>query len=84
MRRRTVTIVGADTTRHVELIACGRYLGQELPSGTRVDLRCYQCNHRVATDQNSVRFHAAGAELYCNECLGVGLERLDAPDTGVC
>ncbi len=39
--------VEADTAKQVELCLCWRYQGQALPSGTRVDLRCAECNHRV-------------------------------------
>ncbi len=61
--------VGADTDRVVDLCLCWRYIGQPLPSGTRIDLRCSECKHRVAADPNTLRFHAAGARLFCQECV---------------
>jgi hypothetical protein len=61
--------VEADTTKQVELCLCSRYVGQPLPSGARIDLRCSECNHRVAADPNTVRFHTAGARLICRECV---------------
>lgn len=61
-------IVSRDAER-VNACVCWRYVGQRLPSGTRVDLQCGKCNHRVAADQDTIRFHAAGAVIVCQECI---------------
>lgn len=71
---KNITLVGRDA-HHVDLVGCARYLGQQLPSGTRVDLRCSECRSRVATDADTVRFHAAGAALLCEVCVEAAVVR---------
>jgi len=61
--------VGADKP---VVCICGRYPNTvPVPSGTRIDLKCDRCGHRVQTDSNTVALHEAGlAELVCWECAG--------------
>lgn len=64
-----IIVVDKDTAERVDIVGCYRFTGQACPAGTRVDLRCAECGHRVATDPNTVRFHAAGAKLVCQVCF---------------
>ncbi len=52
------------------ICVCGRYPNiVPIPSGTRIDLTCDRCGHRVQTDSNTVGFFETGlAELVCWEC----------------
>lgn len=52
------------------LCVVGRYPNTvPIPPGTRIDLTCDRCNHRVQTDANTVGFYETGlAELVCWEC----------------
>lgn len=68
MSKNRVIAVGSDAER-VDLCFCWRYLGQPVPAGTRIDLCCSGCNHRVCADPHTVRFHERGAIVRCNKCL---------------
>jgi hypothetical protein len=64
-----VFLAKVDGTEPVNVCVVWRYLGQPCPPGTRVDLRCGECGHRVCANPNSVRFHEGGATILCRECV---------------
>ncbi len=57
-----------DTRTYPKLCISWRYIGQRVLSGTRIDLCCAECGHRIAADPDTQRFHAAGARLLCQVC----------------
>lgn len=77
MSEEIIIVTAADAPERVDVCICWRFLGQRCVQGSRVDLRCHYCQHRVAADPDTVRFHEQkGARIVCHECLG----RLDGMD----
>ncbi len=48
---------------------CWRYIGQRCKAGTRLDLECMQCSHRICANTRSQELAAKGVWLICRECL---------------
>jgi hypothetical protein len=60
---------GVKTYSKPALCVCAKFTGQRLPHGARVDLKCGNCGHRIATDANTVSLHECGlADLRCVDC----------------
>lgn len=66
-----------DEDPEADVIIAWPYFAQlDLPSGTRIDLKCEVCSCRVCLNQHSQRFLSTGAKVYCRAC-GVALGFVD-------
>jgi hypothetical protein len=62
----------ADNAQQAQAIISWRYVGQHVPTGTRIDQRCTTCGHRVCLDaSSSAAIAAATKEIICRECAEV-------------
>lgn len=65
--------------RHTEaakIIVAHRFIGgRGYRAGSRIDLGCEVCGHRVALSPKSVRFIAEGKHPVCRECFCAATER---------
>lgn len=62
-----VTKTTASQHETADLCICLPWLGQQVPSGTRIDLTCAGCGCRICADPNTQRF-AKSAKILCFPC----------------